>query len=262
MLLRCTGVTRSVVLPHGEPLHILRGVELEVEAGEHVSIVGRSGSGKSTLLNLVGLLDLPTLGTVDFDGVDSRTMSERRRALTRGGNIGFVFQQFNLLTQRSALENVMMPLMYAGGRQFWNRRAIAADLLERVGLGDRLDDSPKRLSGGEQQRVAIARALVRSPRLILADEPTGALDVHTGDAVMALLGEIAALRGAALVVITHDMAVARRANRVLRMSEGMLLPDTDPGPAPDFPAPAPGQLREAAPAPVGAEVAGPEGGTR
>jgi len=262
VLLRCTRVTRTVVLPHGEPLHILRGVDLEIEAGEHVSIVGRSGSGKSTLLNLIGLLDLPTLGTVEFDGVDTRSMSERRRALTRGNNIGFVFQQFNLLTQRSALENVMMPLMYASGRPFWNRRAIATDLLERVGLGDRLDDSPKRLSGGEQQRVAIARALVRSPRLILADEPTGALDVHTGDAVMALLGEIAAVRGAALVVITHDMAVARRAGRVLRMSEGTLLPETDPAAVSDFAPPIPGQLREAAPDPVGVDAPAADGGTR
>lgn len=232
-MLQCTAVTRSVLLPDGEPLHILRGVDLYVGEKEHVSIVGRSGSGKSTLLNLLGLLDQPTLGTVKFDGVDTKTLSERKLALLRGDNIGFIFQQFNLLPQRTALENVMMPLMYAGGKQFWNRRAIAADLLDRVGLGDRLDDSPKKLSGGEQQRVAIARALVRSPRLILADEPTGALDVNTGERIMNLLGEVAAARGSSLIVITHDPDIAEKGDRILSMNEGRLLATDSGVPVPE-----------------------------
>lgn len=232
-MLRCTRVTRTVVLPHGEPLHILRGVDLFVDQGEHVSIVGRSGSGKSTLLNLIGLLDQPTLGTVEFDGVDTKDLSERRLARLRGANIGFIFQQFNLLPQRTALENVMMPLMYAPSKQFWNRRAIATELLEKVGLGDRLNESPKKLSGGEQQRVAIARALVRSPRLILADEPTGALDVNTGDRVMGLLAEVAAQRGSSLIVITHDPTIAQRGDRVLAMDQGVLLPTDQGVPVPE-----------------------------
>jgi putative ABC transport system ATP-binding protein len=223
-LLQLTEVTRSIVLPDDTRLEILRGVDLAVGSGEHVSVVGRSGTGKSTLLNILGLLDSPTSGAYLLEGVPIERLSARTRTRRRGRDFGFVFQQFNLLPGRTALENVAAPLMYARGRQFWRRRSLAAAMLERVGLGDRLDSMPERLSGGEQQRVAIARALVRGPRVILADEPTGALDVETGAAVMDLLDDVAAETGAALVTITHDLAVAARAQRHYRLADGVLVP--------------------------------------
>ncbi|WP_448062822.1 ABC transporter ATP-binding protein [Cellulomonas hominis] len=223
-LLELTDVTRSVRLPDDRVLRILRDITLSVDAGEHVSVVGRSGTGKSTLLNILGLLDSPTSGEYLLEGTSIARLSNRRRSRRRGDDFGFVFQQFNLLAGRSALENVAAPLMYARGRQFWSRRRIAAEMLERVGLGDRLEEMPEKLSGGEQQRVAIARALVRRPRVILADEPTGALDVDTGAEVMGLLDEIASESGAALIAITHDLAVAARAQRHYRLAEGVLVP--------------------------------------
>ena len=223
-LLTLDGVTRSVELPDGERLDILRGVDLDVEIGDHVSIVGRSGSGKSTLLNLLGLLDTPTSGQILFDDEPLESLSGGRRDRKRGRDIGFIFQQFNLLGGRTALENVMTPLMYASGRQFWNRRSIATEMLERVGLGERMQSKPEKLSGGEQQRVAIARALVRGPRLILADEPTGALDIETGASVMALLDDVAEQSGAALITITHDANVAALARRHYRLDRGVLSP--------------------------------------
>ena len=204
-------VTRTVTLPDGEDLHILRGVNLDVAAGEHVSIVGRSGTGKSTMLNTIGLLDTPTSGSYELDGVDTTRLGEGRRARMRGEDFGFVFQQFNIFAARTAAENVEVPLLYAAGTQLLRRRSIALDMLERVGLADRADSYPGEMSGGEQQRIAIARALVRRPRVILADEPTGALDPDTGRAVMALLEEVARESDSALIVITHDMAVADRA---------------------------------------------------
>lgn len=221
-LVELTGVARHVLLPDDERLDILRSVDLQVAAGDHVAIVGRSGSGKSTLLNILGMLDSPSEGSVSFRGIPVRRM--RRGALDRlrGREVGFVFQQFNLLAGRTARDNVAMPLTYASGRPFWRRRAIAEEMLERVGLAHRLDSPPERLSGGEQQRVAIARALVRNPALILADEPTGALDVETGAAIMTLLDNIAAENGAALVTITHDLHVARRARQHFRLEDGTL----------------------------------------
>ncbi|MFT4260643.1 MAG: ABC transporter ATP-binding protein [Microbacterium sp.] len=221
-LVRLDEVTKSVRLPDDSMLEILRGVSLEVGAGDHVSIVGRSGSGKSTLLNILGMLDAPTTGSVSFEGAEVRRMRSGRLDRLRGDNVGFVFQQFNLLPGRTALDNVMMPLGHAKGRLFWNRRQIAADMLERVGLGHRIEQIADRLSGGEQQRVAIARALVRRPVLILADEPTGALDIDTGAAVMALLDEVATETDAALVTITHDLHVAARARRHYRLDAGVL----------------------------------------
>lgn len=223
-LVTLQGVTRSVALPDGGRLDILRGVDLEIDPGDHLSIIGRSGSGKTTLLNLLGLLDQPTTGRMEFDGAPISALSSARRDRARGRDIGFVFQQFNLLPGRTALENAMTPLLYASGSQFWNRTAIATAMLERVGLGHRLASMPEKLSGGEQQRVAIARALVRRPRLILADEPTGALDVETGSTVMALLDEVARESGAALVTITHDITVAALANRHYRLDRGVLAP--------------------------------------
>ncbi|GAA1294361.1 ABC transporter ATP-binding protein [Brachybacterium alimentarium] len=221
-LLQLRDLRRSVRLPSHEELHILRGIDLTVEPGDHVAIVGRSGSGKSTLLNLLGLIDRQTGGELLFDGTDVSRLGERRRARLRGASIGFVFQQFNLLERRTALENVMMPLMYGSPGQFWRRERLAMEMLDRVGLAGRAPQQPSRLSGGEQQRVAVARALVRRPRLILADEPTGALDVTTGEAVMALLDEIARESDAALVTITHDLQVAALSRRSYLLDEGTL----------------------------------------
>ena len=223
-LLRLEQVTRSVQLPDSQPLEILKGVDLEVSAGDHVSIVGRSGSGKSTLLNLLGLLDNPTTGAIYFDDEPLRSLGSRARDIKRGNDIGFIFQQFNLLPGRTALENVVTPLLYSHGKQFWRRNKLAAEMLERVGLGERMQSKPEQLSGGEQQRVAIARALVRGPRLILADEPTGALDIETGASVMALLDDVAEKSGAALITITHDANVAALARRHYRLDRGVLTP--------------------------------------
>ena len=221
-------VTRTVTLPDGDDLHILRGVNLDVAQGEHVSIVGRSGTGKSTMLNIIGLLDTPTSGTYELDGVDTTRLGEGRRARMRGEDFGFVFQQFNIFSARTAAENVEVPLLYAPGPQLLRRHSIAVDMLERVGLGERADSYPGEMSGGEQQRIAIARALVRRPRVILADEPTGALDPDTGRVVMALLEEVARESNAALIVITHDMAVAARAQRAYELYDGTLHEVEDP----------------------------------
>ena len=221
-------VTRTVTLPDGEDLHILRGVNLDVAQGEHVSIVGRSGTGKSTMLNIIGLLDAPTSGMYELDGVDTTRLGEGRRARMRGEDFGFVFQQFNIFSARTAAENVEVPLLYAPGPQLLRRRSIAVDMLERVGLGERADSYPGEMSGGEQQRIAIARALVRRPRVILADEPTGALDPETGRVIMALLEEVARESNAALIVITHDMAVAARAQRAYELYDGTLHEVEDP----------------------------------
>jgi len=237
-LLHLAGVTRTVQLLDAPPLTILSGVDLDVAVGDRVSIVGRSGSGKSTLLNLLGLLDNPTSGDLEFDGRPVRSFSSAERDRVRGRDVGFIFQQFNLLQGRTALENVMTPLLYAQGKQFWQRARIATEMLERVGLGHRLSAMPDKLSGGEQQRVAIARSLVRGPRLILADEPTGALDLETGADVMALLDEVATGSGAALITITHDPAIAALATRHLRLDHGILTAVGAPTPAaPATPAP-------------------------
>ncbi len=240
MLVEARGVGRTVQLADGHPLTILSGVDLTVTEGDRVSIVGRSGSGKSTLLNLLGLLDAPTEGDLIFLGRDVRRLGSGARDRLRGREVGFVFQQFNLLPGRTALENVQTPLLYSDGREFWRRESIARDMLERVGLGERLTTKPERLSGGEQQRVAIARALVRRPRLILADEPTGALDLETGAEVMALIESVAAETGAALVTITHDPAIAARATQHFRLASGRLQATDAPtaalAPSPSTPA--------------------------
>lgn len=221
-LLEVHEISKSVELADSSSLEILRSLSMQVDAGEHVAVVGRSGSGKTTLLNILGLLDSPSRGTVSFDGVETGTL--RRGALDRmrGSSIGYVFQQFNLLSGLTARENVMMPLGYASGRVFWKRTQLAESMLARVGLSHRLDSMPEQLSGGEQQRVAIARALVRGPRMILADEPTGALDIETGTTVMLLLEEVATENGAALITITHDPNVASLAKRQLSLDHGVL----------------------------------------
>ena len=221
-LLALEGVTRQIALPDAPPLRILTGVDLTVEAGDRVSIVGRSGSGKSTLLNILGLLDVPTTGRLAFDGEPVSVMSARRRDRVRGASVGFVFQQFHLIEGLTACENVGMPLRYDTGRGFWQRDRRARAMLELVGLGHRADSSVTTLSGGEQQRVAIARALVRRPRLILADEPTGALDLETGRSVLELLERVATESDAALILVTHDPAIATRMSRRHELRDGGL----------------------------------------
>lgn len=216
-------VTRTVTLQNGNPLPILQGIDLKVEAGERISIVGQSGTGKSTLLNIIGMLDLPDSGAYTFEGQNVASLSEGKRAALRGNSFGFVFQQFNLFNARNALENVEIPLLYSGStKEIFSRSRLAAQMLEMVGLGDRLEAMPGQLSGGEQQRVAIARALVRRPKVILADEPTGALDLRTGSMVMSLLEDVAKEMNSALLVITHDMQVAARADKIYQIADGKL----------------------------------------
>lgn len=224
-LMELNGVTKSFTLPTGTRLDILRDIDLTIDAGEVTAIVGRSGSGKSTLLNVLGMLDTPTSGTYLCDGADVARMRDSRRSRFRGEFLGFIFQQFHLLDRRTALENVAEPLLFASRRDLAGRFDRAAGLLDKVGLADRAQSMPHLLSGGEQQRVAIARALVRNPRVVLADEPTGSLDEATGERVLDLLFEMVRAEGAALILVTHDAAVAKRADRILTLSDGMLHPD-------------------------------------
>jgi putative ABC transport system ATP-binding protein len=208
-------------VPNGNTgLTILDGVSFEVYAGEAVAIVGVSGSGKSTLLGLLAGLDMPTGGQVHIDGHDLFSLDEDGRAAFRARMLGFVFQSFQLLPAMNALENVMLPLELAGRR---DARETARLMLERVGLGERLEHYPKQLSGGEQQRVAIARAFVTRPALLLADEPTGNLDADTGRQVADLMFELNRERGTTLVLVTHDEALSQRCNRILRLAGGRLV---------------------------------------
>ena len=214
-----------------EEIHALRGVSISIESGEYVAIMGPSGSGKSTLMNLIGLLDRPSAGRLVFKGEDVTKLSPDRLAAIRNRDIGFVFQSYNLLARHTALENVEMPLVYAGvRRKDRSRRARAA--LEAVGLAERGGHGPGELSGGEQQRVAIARALVGDPALILADEPTGALDSRTGSDILALF-EALNSQGRTVVMITHDEAVARHARRIIQLRDGGIVDDRASEPARD-----------------------------
>jgi len=198
----------------------LRGVSMQVERGEYVAIMGPSGSGKSTLMHILGCLDVPTSGSYDLAGEDVSTMSEAALATVRNRQIGFVFQQFNLLASLPAWRNVELPLCYSGmGRAERKERAMRA--LERVGLGDRVDHRPGELSGGQQQRVAVARALVTDPALILADEPTGNLDSHSSADVLGLFTELHD-QGRTIVLITHERDVARSAQRIVRILDGQV----------------------------------------
>ena len=222
-LIELESIARSFIVDDAE-LKILTDINLRVEAGQHVAIVGRSGTGKSTLLNIIGMLDTPTSGEYRFNGASVNRLGEAARAKVRGGGFGFIFQSFNLINGLTTTENVYTPLLYASGSQFWTRKTRAKQLLEAVGLESKIDQSIERLSGGEQQRVAIARALSRRPRVILADEPTGALDVHTAASVMDLLEKQCHQSGAALIVITHDLAVAARAQMAYQLADGCLHP--------------------------------------
>jgi len=202
----------------------LDGASFTIEKGEMVAIMGPSGSGKSTLMSIIGCLDVPTSGSYVLDDVSVENMDETKLAETRGRKIGFVFQQFNLLARTSALENVMLPLTYAGfsGKERHDR---AMKALERVGLSDRTDHAPSELSGGQQQRVAIARALVNEPAILLADEPTGALDSKTGVEIMELFQSLYSDHGQTVILVTHDSYVARHTNRIIKLSDGRIVSD-------------------------------------
>ena len=220
--LEAVDVTRSYVL-EGVTVQALRGVSLTVGTGDYAAVVGPSGSGKSTLMHLLGGLDRPTSGVLRVGGRDVASLTDDELARVRNATLGFVFQSFQLLGRTSAVDNVAMPLVYRGTRRA-ERRARARAALERVGMGHRLDHRPAQLSGGEQQRVAIARALVGEPQVLLADEPTGNLDTRTGHEVMALLEELNREQGVAVVLVTHDLEVAARADRQVRVRDGLLEP--------------------------------------
>jgi putative ABC transport system ATP-binding protein len=210
-----------------ETVHALDGVTFAVPRGDYCAIVGPSGSGKSTMMNILGGLDTPTSGKIVIDNADIGALSDEELAVFRNKTIGFVFQSFNLLPRLTALENVELPMIY-GGVLPKERRERAGALLERVGLGDRLTHRPTQLSGGQQQRVAVARALAGEPALVLADEPTGALDTHTGQEILALFGELNR-EGATIVIVTHDHEVAGATRRTIEMRDGKIVADARNG---------------------------------
>lgn len=218
-LIEARSVSRNVATTAGK-LQILSPLSLAIDAGEVVAIVGASGSGKSTLLSLLAGLDLPSTGDVIVDNVSLGDLDEEQRAILRGEKIGFIFQSFLLIQSLSALENVMLPAELAGSR---NPEKQARELLEKVGLGERLTHYPNQLSGGEQQRVAIARAFIGEPQILFADEPTGNLDTETGSRIEELLFELNREFGTTLVIVTHDDALAQRCDRVLRIAGGKLV---------------------------------------
>jgi putative ABC transport system ATP-binding protein len=206
-----------------EELQILKQISLTVQKGDFAAIIGPSGSGKSTLMNMIGLLDAPTSGSYTLDGVATEKMSDNQLAELRNQKLGFIFQQFNLLPRLTAIENVELPMIYAGYTQK-QRRDQAMNMLSMLGMGERGHHKPSELSGGQQQRVAIARALALSPSIILADEPTGALDSKTGEEVLELIMKLNA-QGNTIVLITHDPSIAEHANRVISLRDGEILSD-------------------------------------
>jgi len=234
-LIQIDGVAKVYQMGDVE-VRALRGVTLKVQQGEFVAIMGASGSGKSTLMNIIGCLDRPTKGRYLLEGHEVSNLSRDELARIRNRTIGFVFQSFNLLSRTTALENVELPLVYAGlSRRERHKRA--AEALERVGLGDRIEHHPNQLSGGQQQRVAIARALVSRPKLILGDEPTGNLDSRTSVEVMSLLQDLGR-SGITVLLVTHEADIARYASRAITVKDGLVLVDRRQDPLPAVPLPA------------------------
>ena len=221
-VLEASGVTKVFLGGDGRPLTVLAGVDLTIERGEFVAVVGESGTGKSTLLHILGALDQPTEGHISLDGVGYHTLPPAGLASIRNAKVGFVFQFHHLLREFSALENVMMPMLIRGDPRD-RAHTAAAEILGRVGLADRLAHRPGQLSGGEQQRVALARAVVNDPAVILADEPSGNLDQRNSELLHDLLHEIVRQQQSALIVLTHDRQLAGRADRILAMEDGALV---------------------------------------
>ena len=220
-MIELCGVSKSYWTGAG-PVHALNQVDLKIESGEFVSIMGQSGSGKSTLMNILGCLDRPTEGQYLLEGLDVANLSDKSRSALRGRWFGFIFQNYNLLPRLSALEQVELPLLY---NQVRNRRQRASEALDRLGLSDRLHHRPNQLSGGQQQRVAIARSLVVNPQVILADEPTGALDTDTGSEIMEILSDLVEDRRITVVVVTHEPHIADWSKRSILMRDGLILDD-------------------------------------
>ncbi len=221
-LIQITNIKRDFVLGN-EVVYVLKGIDLEINKGEYVALMGPSGSGKSTLMNLLGCLDTPTSGSYILNGKDVSKMHDDELAEIRNKEIGFVFQTFNLLPRTTALDNVALPMVYAGFSKS-ERKVRAEEVLKQVGLADRMDHQPNQLSGGQRQRVAVARALVNNPSIILADEPTGNLDSKTSEEIMKLFGDIHKL-GNTVIVVTHEEEVAAYAHRIIRLRDGMIESD-------------------------------------
>jgi putative ABC transport system ATP-binding protein len=222
IVIRLDGVTR-VYKVGVERIHALDGVNLELRENEYVAIMGPSGSGKSTLMNVLGCLDRVSSGSYELDGQNTTGMSDAALARVRNERIGFVFQSFELLSRSSALKNVEMPLIYSRDG-WWSRRKRATQMLQRVGLGDRVKHRPNQLSGGEKQRVAIARAMICNPSILLADEPTGNLDSRTSEDILALFDQLYA-EGQTIILVTHEESVAQHARRIIRMKDGRIYSD-------------------------------------
>ena len=227
-LIRMRGIVKRFYIGQPNELEILHGIDLDVREGEFVSIVGASGSGKSTLMNMIGVLDRPTEGTYWLDGTDVQDAEDDELSQIRNRKIGFVFQNFNLISRTNALRNVELPMMYAGISQKVRTRR-AEELLDLVGMADRMDHQPNELSGGQKQRVAIARAMANDPAIILADEPTGALDSKTGRMVMDLFHKLNREQGKTIVLITHNQELAAETGRILTMRDGILYTNGERG---------------------------------